>query len=268
MNTNIKTGLLSTLLRSHTTLLWSLFALLSLFSSPTWAQSEGGLLLGAEVEKKLGKQWSVGLEGDFRTRNDFKTVDRWSIGAGASYKFTKWLKADAGYVLLNNNFREKIAEGSSRTKWRPSYWGLRHRVHASLVADYKVVGNLRLSLRERWQYTYRAEKSVTRWSLYRNSMTSSLDEDYVRSGKGKNQLRSRLQAEWDKKRALLTPFASIELYNSWSIEKIRYTVGTDIRLNKQHSLSAFYRFQDMRNIDEEDYDPDMHYLGLGYKFKF
>ena len=95
-----------------------------------------------------------------------------------------------------------------------------------------------------------------------------LDDDYVRSGKGKNQLRSRLQVELDKKRALFTPYVSMELFNSWAIEKIRYTAGTDIRLNKQNSLSVYYRFQNMKNVDDEDYDPDMHFLGLSYKFKF
>ena len=83
-----------------------------------------------------------------------------------------------------------------------------------------------------------------------------------------NQLRSRFEISYDRKRALLTPFTSIELYNSWSIEKIRYNIGTDLRLSKQHNLSIYYRYQDMRQVDDEDYEPDMHYLGVSYKFKF
>ena len=90
----------------------------------------------------------------------------------------------------------------------------------------------------------------------------------MRKGKGKNQLRSRLQIEYDRKRALFTPYANIELYNAWAIEKIRYTVGTDLNLSKQHVFTVFYRFQDMKNVDPEEYDPNMHYIGLGYKFKF
>ena len=241
--------------------------------SPVRAQSEGGLLLSAGAEKKVNKDFSVSMEADFRTRNDFKTVDRWSGSLGAEYKLAKWLKADAGYTLLNSNFREKVTDyvsskGNAKVKWRPSYWGLRHRFHASLTANRKVWGDLRLSLRERWQYTYRPSKDVERWKLDPRDNTMEADDGYVRDGKGKNQLRSRLQLSWDKKRALFTPFASAELYHSWAIEKVRYTVGTDIRLNKQHGLSVYYRFQDMHNVDEDDYDPDMHYLGLGYKFKF
>lgn len=234
------------------------------------AQSEGGLLLSAGADKKIDRKLSVGVEVDFRTRNDFNTVDRWSGGLSASYKFTKWLKADAGYSLLYGNNRERISYnyGANGTvtgynNWRPSYWGIRHRLNTSLTADYKFQNNLHLSLRERWQYTYRPEKTVTRWDF-----DNSQWEDKVRKGKGKSQLRSRLQVEYDKKRTLFKPYASMELYNSWAVEKIRYTVGTDIKLAKQHTFDLFYRFQNVKDVDEDDYDPDMHYIGVGYKFKF
>lgn len=239
------------------------------------AQSEGGLILGAELSKKIDRKWSLGLEADFRTRNDFKTVDRWSLGLGVDYKVQKWLKADAGYSLLDYNVREKVEhytsdKGNAKIHWRPSYWGVKHRFHASLTASHKLSNGLKFSLRERWQYTYRPEKAVTRWT-FREDVSNQdmrLDDDYLRSGKGKNQLRSRLQVEWDKKRALFTPYASMELYNSWAIEKIRYTLGTDINLSKKNTFSVFYRFQNMKNVDDEDYDPDMHFLGLSYKYKF
>ena len=68
--------------------------------------------------------------------------------------------------------------------------------------------------------------------------------------------------------ALLTPYASVELYNSWAVEKIRYTIGTDINVTKSHAFNVFYRFQNMKNVEENEYDPDMHYIGVGYKFKF
>ena len=240
-------------------------ALLAVMSLTAAAQTEGGLIAGAEVEKKVNKQLSVDVEVELRTRNDFKTMDRWSWGLGASYKLTKWLKADAGYTFLNSNYREDISYKSSGAynNWRPSYWGIRHRVHASLTGTYKFQNSLRLSLRERWQYTYRPEQIIARWDF-----DNSTWEDKVRVGKGKSQLRSRLQLEYDKKKALLTPYASVELYNSWAIEKIRYTVGTDINVTKSHTFNVFYRFQNMKNVEADEYDPNMHYLGVGYKFKF
>ena len=236
-----------------------------LLSSPACAQSEGGLITELGVEKKLSKQFSIGLDADLRTRNNFKTMDRWSIGISGEYKPTKFLKLEAGYTLLNNHFREDMSYKASGAynNWRPEYWGIRHRVNAFVTGTYKFKNNLRLSLREGWQYTYRPEKTVSRWDFDNERW-----EDNVRSGKGKNQLRSRLQLAYDKTNALLTPYANVELYNSWSIEKIRYTIGTDINLSKQHTLNIFYRFQDMKNVDADDYDPNMHYIGIGYKFKF
>ena len=239
--------------------------LTTIASLPMLAQSEGGLIAGAEVEKKVNKQLSVGIEAEMRTRNNLKTMDRWKFGIGADYKLMKGLKLSAGYNLLNQNFREDIDLKSSGdyNHWRPSYWGIKHRFYAGLTGQYKFGNGLKLSLRERWQYTYRPEKTVQRWDFDDDTW-----EDKIRKGKGKNLLRSRLQIEYDKKHALLTPYASMELYNAWGIEKIRYTLGTDINLSKQHSLGVFYRFQNMKHVDADDYDPDMHYLGLGYKFKF
>ena len=240
-------------------------AFMAFMSLTATAQSEGGLVASLEAEKKLGKKLSVEAEAELRTRNNFKTMDRWSIGLGASYKFNKWMKADAGYALLNTNFHEDISlkSNGNYNNWQPSYWGIRHRAYASVTGTYKFGNNLRISLRERWQYTYRPEKTVARWDF-----DNSWWEDKARAGKGKNQLRSRLQIEYDKKKALLTPYASVEFYNSMAIEKIRYTAGTDINVKKNHTFNIFYRYQNMKNVEDDDYEPDMHYLGVGYKVKF
>ena len=123
-------------------------ALVWMTALPAVAQSEAGLLLEAAAEKKISKKLNLEVEADLRTRNDFKTIDRWSVGIGADYKLAKGLKVDAGYKLLNTNFREDIsynANGSYNT-WRPSYWGIKHRLYASLSGSYKV-NNFKLSLR-------------------------------------------------------------------------------------------------------------------------
>jgi predicted porin len=44
-------------------------------------------------------------------------------------------------------------------------------------------------------------------------------------------------------------------------------VGVDWKLSKQHSLGAFYRYQVVRD-DDDDNEPNIHMLGLSYKFKF
>lgn len=242
------------------------------------AQSDDfGLDFTLEAQKKVNKQFSVSLEGEYRTRDNTKKSDRWAVGLSADYKLTKWLKASAGYTLLYDNNEktsyfeatdDAVLDGDANEgdpKKCACYWAPRHRFNISLMFDKKLFGDFRFSLRERWQYTYRPEHTVSeRWSY--------LDQAYdgkekVYNGKGKNVLRSRLQVEYDKKGLAVTPYASVELFNAWSLQKVRYTAGLDWKLSSQHSLGFFYRYQNVRN-DDDDNEPNIHLLGLGYKFKF
>lgn len=236
-----------------------------------------GLDFSLEAQKKFSKDFSLSLEGEYRTRNNTKTNDRWSLGVGVDYKVSKWLKASAGYNFLYDN-NEKISyydatddavlDGDADAgdpKKRAQYWAPRHRFNVSLTFDKKLFGNFRFSLRERWQYTYRPEHTVSeRWSYLDNAYDS---KEKTYSGKGKNVLRSRLQIEYDKKGFDLTPYANVELFNAWSLQKVRYTAGLDWKLSKQHIIGAFYRYQHVRN-DDDDNEPSTHLIGIGYKFKF
>lgn len=242
------------------------------------AQSDDfGLDFTLEAQKKVNKQFSVSLEGEYRTRDNTKTSDRWAVGLSADYKLTKWLKASAGYTLLyDNNEKTSYFEATDDAvldgdvnegdpKKCACYWAPRHRFNVSLTFDKKLFGDFRFSLRERWQYTYRPEHTVSeRWSY--------LDQAYdgkekVYNGKGKNVLRSRLQVEYDKKGLAVTPYVNVELFNAWSLQKVRYTAGLDWKLSSQHAVGFFYRYQNVRS-DDDDNEPNIHLLGLGYKFKF
>ena len=59
-----------------------------------------GLDFSLEVQKKLSKSVSLGFEGELRTRDNTKTVDRWAAGLSLDYKAYKWLKLSAGYAFL------------------------------------------------------------------------------------------------------------------------------------------------------------------------
>ena len=255
-------------------LLFYLFTFLPLTAA---AQSDDfGLDFTLEAQKKISKNWSASLEGELRTRNNTKTVDRWTLGLDVDYKVAKWLKASAGYTYLYDHnqrtsyFEEsdsKVIDGDAEVgdpKRYADYWGSRHRFNLSLTFDKKLIGDFRFSLRERWQYTYRPSQNVTRWSFFDNAYES---EAHEYSGKGKNVLRSRLQVEYDKKGLAITPYANVELFNAWNLEKVRYNVGLDWKIAKQHSLGFFYRYQHVNN-DEDELEPSIHMLGLGYKFKF
>ena len=59
-----------------------------------------GLDFSLEAQKKLSKSVSLGFEGELRTRDNTKTVDRWAAGLSPDYKAYKWLKLSAGYAFL------------------------------------------------------------------------------------------------------------------------------------------------------------------------
>ena len=229
---------------------------------PTLSHADdGGLVASIEASHKFNKKLSVGLETEFRSRNNFRTADRVSIGGDLSYKVLPWLKASAGYTLLIGNNREKLTnqdDGVNYNNWRPSYWGLRHRFNVSLTASYKI-RRVELSLRERWQYTYRPSKMTDNFDFDEGEW----EDDEVK-GKGKNVLRSRLQAEWDIPKCKFDPFASVEFHTTRDLEKTRFIVGVSHSVKKKHEFKLYYRYQVSGSSDE----PDIHMLGLGYTYKF
>ena len=260
----------------------------------TFAQSDDfGAWFSANVVKKIDQRLNVGVEAEYRLRDNLKTSDRWSVGLDASYKVMPWLKASAGYSLLRD-YNQKYTyyddeeddyddDGNpygytGKVKKAAEYWGTRHRFNVSLTGQWSV-GRLDISLRERWQYTYRPEKTVTRdyysYDIDGNvtSVETDTDDDgnakeKTYKGKGKNVLRSRLMLEYNIPHCKVDPFVSVEAYNAWSLYKMRYTVGADWKIAKPHTLSFYYRYQHVRGSNDFDSDPNMHIIGLGYKYKF
>lgn len=226
------------------------------------AQSDDfGMWYTISAEKKIDKKWSVGIDADFRTRNDAKTADRWTVGVGASYKICKHLKASASYTLLVDNNAEKITynDDGAYNNWRPSYWGTRHSVTLSLIGSVDV-GRFSFSLRERWQYIYRPERTTDRFDF-----DNVWWEDTKVRGKGRNVLRSRLKVDYNIPKCKVDPYAAVELFNSWKIDKTRYRVGVEWKVTKKHAFDLSYCYQDSSKSDD---DIDIHYMCIGYKFKF
>ncbi|MDD6669248.1 MAG: DUF2490 domain-containing protein [Candidatus Limisoma sp.] len=227
------------------------------------ADNDFGMWYSVSAEKKITKKWSAEIEAEMRTRNDARTWDRWSASASAKYKLTKWLNAEVAYVFLNDNNPEKISyhTNGDYNNWRPSYWGTRHRFNVSLTGKIGF-GGFELSLRERWQYTYRPEATTRRYDF-----DNSEWEDVAVRGKGSNVLRSRLQVEYNIPKSKVDPHASVELFNAWNVEKVRYTVGADWKIRKKHVIGVNYIYQSI-NGDDVDNDPNSNIVSLSYKFKF
>ena len=215
-----------------------------------------GIWTELNVEKKLTKKVDLDFWGENRSRDNHENVDRWSAGLGASYKLTNWLKASAGYTYLYDH-NEKWNTNQTKVA---NFWGTRHRFNVSLTGSVDF-GNLSVSLRERWQYTYRPEKTVER-----TKVTNGKVEDKTYNGKGKNVWRNRLQLKY-KVSSMWRPYVNGETYVAGSgLEKYRLSAGTEIRLSKKHSFDVHYMFQ--KSCSDDDDEGNRHILGVGYTFKF
>ena len=122
-----------------------------------------------------------------------------------------------------------------------SGWKFRHRYHLSATASFRYQW-LKVSLRERFQQTFD-------------------------SGDAETRLRSRLKLSYAPTKGIVSPYFSVELYQSlddapfWRAARMRYRPGVELNLAKRWSLDAFYCYQ---------YEPSKgkHITGIevGYSF--
>ena len=228
------------------------------------AQSdEFGTWTSVSLDKKLSKQFTLGTELELRTGNNLKNIDRWSAGISVDYRLAKWLKASAGYTYLYDYHPEAYTyqDDGDLNKRTMTYFGSRHRLSVSLTAS-KDFGKLNVSLRERWQYTYRPEQENMRMDYQH----ADLGYSYSVRGKATNIWRNKLQLKY-KTTGLLQPYLYGETYVSGTgFDKLRLSLGTDLKLSKRSSLNVGYVYQKVYdNVDEEG---NKHVLSIGYKYKF
>lgn len=272
---------------------------LLLASAAAVAQSDFGVWTSIEASTKLNKQLELSLEAEYRTQDMSTLSERIATGISLSYKNKKipFLKADVGYSVMSmygmgetaikyrtdddGNF-EMDDEGNLIPKHMnvdSPYWYTRHRATASLTGSVKW-GRFKFSLRERYQFTHRMRSYCDRerWyyktykkEFYLDDDPESDDYSYMtdeKKSKSDHKLRSRLAVSYDIKKCPFEPFAEVEVYNeldnAFAYDKIRYTVGTDYKINKEHKLTLYYRYQDYADVDEVS----GHVLGVGYAFEF
>lgn len=282
---------------------YTLLSLLAVLSLPVQAQdsdvatAEGeglGFWTGVEGSTKLAPGLGFSFEAEYRARDNFSATDRTNVGVSFSYKnknLIPWLKVDAGYTFIYNNNPASTSIKYEDDGVTPkhmnvdaNYWGMKHRATASLIGSWKV-GRVKLSLRERYQYTYRAAATCDRtrypYGLLNEYEYVIEDADPIygffpdgeqmvdtKNPKSDHKLRSRLAASYDIRKCKFEPFAEIEFYHdidaAMALDKTRYTVGTDYKLSKTQRFTAYYRYQDHSDDDEAG----GHVIGLTYSFDF
>lgn len=160
---------------------------------------EMGGRLSFAVDKKLAKGLHLRLEEELRMDNNFSAFDRFHTTLGLSYKVNSNVKIGIGYAMINPYSTTNNAFKNSR-----------HRLMVD--ASYGLpLGNWRLSLKERFQVTYRTGDM----NLYQNPRTALT-------------LKSRLKLQYKGLRRM-EPYAYIELRNTMNAPVIDavYNTATD-----------------------------------------
>lgn len=221
----------------------------------------GGVDLGHKF--KCGVNVSAGVE--YNTADWIKHTDQWCIKAAVSYKPLKWLKVGADFKFLQG---QTLSDG-----FAVAYWDNKQRLGVNITGEIKLFKKLTLSLRERYQYTYRPFLQVP---CFEDGIPCG---NRNVSGKSKHLLRSRLSAEFKPyKKCRFTPYASYELYSLLADinhtkqksspgsvnDKWRITAGCDYKINKRYGLELFYRYSKSPDIDEMD---QPHTIGLVFSVK-
>ena len=95
---------------------------------------------------------------------------------------------------------------------------------------------------------------------------TDLGYSYSVKGKATNIWRNKLQLKY-KTTGLLQPYLYGETYVSGcGFDKLRLSLGTDLKLSKRSSLNVGYVYQKV--YDNDDEEGNKHVLSIGYKYKF
>jgi hypothetical protein len=239
----------------------------------------------------------VGLNTELRAQEDA----RWSLGASLDYKPIKYLKLGASYSFMyrykpenrREHYRDDIMDDDHWDGYnvRDSYWSPRHRASLDVTGTVKLWKWLRVSLRERYQFTRNSPMDVNDTKYRYNKILNSdgefqgyeLKNGYPevevdeREDKNSNVLRSRLKLEVDKKGVDLSPFVSCEVHNNLNIgnkmvlEKVRSSAGLEYKVSKKHKITLAYILTCDIHDDEgalERIHGRTHAFNIGYDFKF
>lgn len=160
--------------------------------------SEFGGRFSLSLDKKLVRGLHLRLEEEVRFDNNFGAFDRFHTTVGLSYKVNDYLKLGVGYAMINSYSSSSGAFKNNR-----------HRFMFDVTCG-KRFGLWRLSLKERFQTTYRSGEM----NEYQNPRTMLM-------------LKSRLKLQYKGIRQF-EPYASIELRNIFNAPSVNaYYDGTN-----------------------------------------
>lgn len=196
-----------------------------------------------------------------------QSFETWT-SAGAKYKLSKKIHFSGSFSSRFREFKARTVFPELTVKYKVLKW-----IHLSM--DYRYVAkrenngnynganriNFNAKLKNNWDrlgYGFRMRYQMSSQA----GSTATYNSDFDRA------LRFKPEVSYDLKKSIFTPAASVEcFYNPGSgifgnrIDKMRYTIGTDLELDGPHAISIFAR------IDHKIYDndPAKFILGVNYQ---
>ena len=192
------------------TKIWLLMLLLGVVSSVYAQDDDFTTWTKFKISHKIDSRFSVSGDVELRTKDDMNKWDRWGLTVGGDYRAYSFLKLGVAY---ETHLRDLGNSG----------WKFRHRYHITATASFRYQW-LKVAVRERFQQTFDRGNSETR-------------------------LRSRLKLSYAPTKGIVSPYFSVEIYQSlddvsfWRADRMRYRPGVEIALAKRWSLDAFYCYQ-------------------------
>ena len=170
-----------------------------------------GVWAGAGVEKKLGKSFSVEVNGQIRITDNFSIMRAYLGELGIGYQPTKHWKLGVFYRYAG---RRKYNKETLDYYYRPY-----HRFYAELAYDHKLWRGLKGDYRLRYQNQFK--------------------DDVAGMVADKSYIRNKFELSYDFK-TRVTPFASADIFYRMGtgIDQVRGKIGVDISLAKRQSLSV------------------------------
>lgn len=230
-------------------------------------------ILDIPLAKNLSLEWSEQV----RMHNNVSDVDKILSTVGLNYKVLPWLKVGASYSFVN--VRDEEIQLIDTKPVTDVTWQNRHLVNVDVTGSYKV-GRVKLSLRERVRFNFRGD-SINEYEKVNPAIS----------------LRSRLKAAYDIRQCRWEPYAYVELYTTLNavdavpnykeynvaykqyMSRLRFSVGTEFKINNYHRLDIYYRFHMNQSYDARykankgdlkewrHEKQNCHVIGLDYKFK-
>jgi len=206
--------------------------------------NDWGLWTSIDMEKKLQKKWELGISGQYRWKDNISVTDQIRGGVDISRKVGNYVKLGAGYEMIAKN------------KVNKDIFVYRNRFRAQATTSYKYA-RFTAGWRVRTQLTTLEKKDTG------NDLLDSDNKEWV--------LRNRFELKYDIKKSPLRPYINIETFHQlfsdldYSYYKNRFSVGTDYKINKYHSLELGYKLE--TEVDGTNKNK-LNVVKIGYSFSF